>query len=527
GRNNVSNNQGVNVYIRDDGRISVSWFNSGWRGATSTIVVPSGKSNIGVAINSNTLEVLFSVDGNQEIISMPISLVTSNQEFRVGARYNTSVDMYFDGVIDELRISDGIVRSSAWLKADYYSNEDNLNTFIDASSGGSDDGLYYVDADGITSKLNIWRNSNVNTYFNDGYVGIGTTSPSAQLHTTGTVRFANLGAGTLQTDVNGNLSVSSDERLKNVQGNFNRGLDDLLNINPISFTWKDETGYDTENMYYGFSAQNINNAIPEAVGIDKKGYLTLSDRPILATAINAIKEQNLNIISNTLQTDTNITNLKQLQISVDENLTNIQTGFTDLYGQNTVLSLRADGMENDILALQGDANVQADIITEIQDTLEQVQSGMDILAQIDTRILTIDPDKLLYTNTDPEGNITLTLDGIMLVGTLRADNIETNRLTMRADDVNSTVGKAIICPVMQTYDSEIGECIVDDLGDGKSIFIRTTSVTGDSHIFITPHGDIEQLLSIAQIRDGEGFVVKTKEIVEKMTLFDWMIVDGM
>lgn len=43
-------------------------------------------------------------------------------------------------------------------------------------------------------------------------------------------------------------------------------------------------------MYYGFSAQNIQENIPEAISQDKNGYLTLSDRPILATLVNSIKE---------------------------------------------------------------------------------------------------------------------------------------------------------------------------------------------------------------------------------------------
>lgn len=124
-----------------------------------------------------------------------------------------------------------------------------------------------------------------------GNVGIGTT-PSAQLHTTGTVRFAALtGVGAnLIVDSNGNVTVSSDERLKNIQGNFNRGLADLQNINPILFKWKPETGYDASSTYAGFSAQNIQANIPEAVATDAKGFLTLADRPILATLVNAVKE---------------------------------------------------------------------------------------------------------------------------------------------------------------------------------------------------------------------------------------------
>jgi len=49
-------------------------------------------------------------------------------------------------------------------------------------------------------------------------------------------------------------------------------------------------------VYTGFSAQNVQSAIPEAVGEDDRGYLTLSDRPIIAALVNAVKEQQHQII---------------------------------------------------------------------------------------------------------------------------------------------------------------------------------------------------------------------------------------
>ena len=56
---------------------------------------------------------------------------------------------------------------------------------------------------------------------NTGRLGLGATSPSAQLHTTGTVRFAgvaNCGSG-IQTDASGNLScIVSSQRFKNIAG---------------------------------------------------------------------------------------------------------------------------------------------------------------------------------------------------------------------------------------------------------------------------------------------------------------------
>ncbi len=123
-----------------------------------------------------------------------------------------------------------------------------------------------------------------------GNVGIGTSTPSSQLTTTGTVQFFGITGGTLQTDAVGNVTVLSDERLKDISGEFTRGLEDIQKINPISFHWKESTGYDTGSLYSGFSAQNIQSAIPEAVLTNSEGFLSLQDRPILATAINAIKQ---------------------------------------------------------------------------------------------------------------------------------------------------------------------------------------------------------------------------------------------
>jgi hypothetical protein len=128
-----------------------------------------------------------------------------------------------------------------------------------------------------------------------GSLGIGTSTPSAQLTTTGSVRFATFGAGGVQTDANGNLLVSSDERLKYIDTTYSRGLDAVLGLSPIIYHWRPETGFDTENAYTGFSAQNVQEYIPEAVGESRDGFLTLSDRPIVAAIVNAIKELNAKI----------------------------------------------------------------------------------------------------------------------------------------------------------------------------------------------------------------------------------------
>ncbi len=110
--------------------------------------------------------------------------------------------------------------------------------------------------------------------------------------TTGGIRFATYGAGTLVTDASGNITATSDERLKDMRGAFKRGVADLRKLTPVFFKWKKISGCDTAGLYAGFSAQNVKENIPEAVGEmqNKERHLTISDRPILASVVNAIKE---------------------------------------------------------------------------------------------------------------------------------------------------------------------------------------------------------------------------------------------
>jgi len=59
----------------------------------------------------------------------------------------------------------------------------------------------------------------------------------------------------------------SDERLKNIQGEYKVGLAEILKVNPILYKWNGKSGNETEHTYSGFSAQNVQNALGDiAVG---------------------------------------------------------------------------------------------------------------------------------------------------------------------------------------------------------------------------------------------------------------------
>lgn len=110
------------------------------------------------------------------------------------------------------------------------------------------------------------------------------------LSTAGLMRLHAYGAGTLTTDASGNVTASSDEKLKDIKGRHTAGLAAVRKVEPIVYRWKEVTGLDTENDYIGFSAQNVRGAVPGAVGKNLDGSLTIQDRAVMCVAVNAIKE---------------------------------------------------------------------------------------------------------------------------------------------------------------------------------------------------------------------------------------------
>ena len=205
-------------------------------------------------------------------------------------------------------------------------------------------------------------------YVNDlGYVGIGTTDPTRALQSTGTVRFSAYGAGTLVTDADGNVSVSSDERLKDIEGEFTRGLSAILELDPILYKWNRKSGMDTEETYAGLSAQDVRDAIPEAVDVGPDGYLTLSDRPILAAAINAIKEQQSQIDELRESMLGDLTLNESTESTTSQNptgvLSQIQIMFEEFKEMLLTLGMTShtDELGNDYLSIDSDVKMAGDL----------------------------------------------------------------------------------------------------------------------------------------------------------------------
>ena len=76
---------------------------------------------------------------------------------------------------------------------------------------------------------------NVPMYINStGNIGIGTTAPAYTLDITGTMRVT---GQAYSTTGNGSFTIPSDARFKDVHGSYDRGLNDLLSVDPIRYNY--------------------------------------------------------------------------------------------------------------------------------------------------------------------------------------------------------------------------------------------------------------------------------------------------
>ena len=123
---------------------------------------------------------------------------------------------------------------------------------------------------------------------NGGNVGIGTSAPTDTLSVNGTA--SKPGGGT--------WAVFSDERLKNIKGNFTSGLNAVMRLQPLRYEYKPDNalGIKSPGEHIGFGAQAVQQVLPEAVTQTAGGYLMVNNDPIILAMLNAIKEQQQEIV---------------------------------------------------------------------------------------------------------------------------------------------------------------------------------------------------------------------------------------
>ena len=133
-----------------------------------------------------------------------------------------------------------------------------------------------------------------------GHVGVNTNSPAVDFEVQGLA--AKPGGG--------DWTVASDENLKENIQNYDMGLSEILNLNPVYFNYNGKAGIkDTETKHVGLIAQEFEKIAPNAVrrlnyqeiineGEDKAyktgetmDYLAVDGSSIRYMLVNAVKEQ--------------------------------------------------------------------------------------------------------------------------------------------------------------------------------------------------------------------------------------------
>ncbi len=164
-----------------------------------------------------------------------------------------------------------------------------------ASNSGEDAGLRLYE--GVTAKWHIFNNSaagGLQIYNSDvstsifcrqtnSYVGIRTTNPLYPLHVNGE---AAKSSGTTA------WVVSSDVRLKNILGKYEKGLNEIVELQPVRFTYQKDNPRQlpSDKEQVGFIAQEVKEIFPEAVTEGTDGYLDFNIHAISVAMINAIRE---------------------------------------------------------------------------------------------------------------------------------------------------------------------------------------------------------------------------------------------
>jgi hypothetical protein len=103
------------------------------------------------------------------------------------------------------------------------------------------------------------------------------------------------GIRSVYSDGSGRLTnTSSDASLKENVAPIAQGLDAVMQLNPVSFNWinVDENGPQRE---IGFLAQEVQSIVPEVIGVNSEGTLSLDYPKLVAVLVKAIQELNVKL----------------------------------------------------------------------------------------------------------------------------------------------------------------------------------------------------------------------------------------
>lgn len=189
----------------------------------------------------------------------------------------------------------GLITGATTASGNQYDAVPTTNTNAASYRAANTGGQFYVGLDSSTGSV-----FGAGAYGAVVYNGANTpliifTNATARVTVSaaGAVRFnTGYGAGTATFDASGNITSVSDATLKDVVGPFRRGLADVCKIDTSRWHWTEKSGLDGRDEMASFTAQAVEEGVPEAVFKNEFGLRTIYDRTLIAASINALKELN-------------------------------------------------------------------------------------------------------------------------------------------------------------------------------------------------------------------------------------------
>ena len=276
----------------------------------SPILQIAGTVNTGTSGTLNSVADVWSIQNVLgSVAPNPTSTLTITHSGTTGTAYVSMPGLSISSAVATFNVSSDILfdigSSPLW---------EILSTTLRGGSGQNLSWSSSATANGATQDTTISRNA-------AGIVQVGTTSanasgnlaassfaangvvasPTAGIYYSGGTAGVSAGPFSAITSIQTiggivtTLADVSDERLKD-HSPYLGGLQEILGITPIKYRWNQAgqkiTGFDDTSSFVGFSAQDVQRTIPEAVrgSASNPEYLGFSDRPVIAALVNAIKD---------------------------------------------------------------------------------------------------------------------------------------------------------------------------------------------------------------------------------------------
>jgi len=219
-------------------------------------------------------------------------VVTFGQDYGIYA-WGGQKAGYFSGDVS-ISGNVGIGTTTPWAKLHVKgSGFPNSFLYLDTDAGNQDSGIRFYENGILKGHLYLKGSDDTIRLFGSDFSGITVTSiGNVGIGTEDPGRYMLAVNGSAAKPGGGSWAVFSDVRLKDVHGQFERGLSEVAQLNPVRYSYRqdNEMGLPQDKEYVGVTAQYIEHVIPEAVSENEKGYLMVDNDPIIWSMVNAIKE---------------------------------------------------------------------------------------------------------------------------------------------------------------------------------------------------------------------------------------------